>query len=130
MLPISPDRHTITDSGVLHWAQSVYRALNKALSLGEPIGQNAALVYNQFTQDNTNGVLIRIGAAGGTEVYNWPAPNVGIAINHGLQRQPIGFITCDIDAGGIIYRTVSPPTADTIVLACTSGVANATVYIF
>lgn len=127
MIPIDPQRNLIEDRGILHWAQSVYRAMFAGLSLGQPDGTNAAGVYNKFKQDNMNGVLIRIGAG---ETYDWPAANVGIPINHGLLRQPIGFIVCDIDASGSIYRSSTPPTADTIVLACTNATANATVYIF
>lgn len=115
--------------GPLRHAQSVFKVLNAGIQLAQPTGQNAAGIYNKFEPDNGNGVMIRIGAIGGAETYNWTGNNVGLAINHGLHKQPIGFIVCDIDAAANVYRTVTP-TADTITLAITNDLANVTVYIF
>src|SRR5271167_3653094 len=93
---------------VLRWAQSVYKALNGALSFGNPTTQASSGVYNKFTQDNFGCVLLYIGASGSGSTLSWVASNTGQAINHGLQRQPVGFIpvykskTCDI------YSTATP----------------------
>ena len=126
----NPDHTLIKDRGILRWAQSVAKAITTGLSFGQPTGTNVAGIYNAFMQDNLDGVLIRIGAFGGSEIYNWPGSNIGLAINHGLQRQPIGFLVCDLDAAATIYRTVTPPTPDLITLAITVSTTNATVYIF
>lgn len=118
-----------TPQGILRQAQSVYKVLQNGLADAQPTGQDAAGVFNQFEQDNGNGVMLRIGAAGSEEKIQWVTVDVGVVINHGLHRQPIGFYLADKDANCDVYRTV-PPDANTITLACTNVDASVTVYIF
>jgi hypothetical protein len=114
----------------LQWAQTVHTVLNGGVSLGVPTSKNLAGVYNNFNQDTSDGVLIRIGASGTTEQkYTWTASNVGVVINHELQRQPIGFHVVDSDKDVRIYRTTTPNT-NQITLAPTDATANVTLYIF
>ena len=118
-----------TIANVLRWAQSVYKALNGALTFGNPTKQDANGVYNAFTSDNSSCVLLYIGANGSGATLSWLASNTGQAINHGLLRQPIGFIpiykskTCDI------YSTATP-TTNNITLAITDDTAMTIVMVF
>jgi hypothetical protein len=112
------------------WTQSVDEVLNGGVTLGVPIGKNNAGVFNEFSPDTSNGVLIRVGANGTTEQkYIWGAIGTGIAINHGLQRQPIGFKIVDKDKTVDVWRTVTP-TINTITLAPSDNTVNVTLYIF
>jgi hypothetical protein len=120
----------------MEWAISVHQILNGGISLGQAISKDSNGVYNEFNQDNSTGVLLRIGPSGGTEQkYNWTTSNTGIAINHNLvdlskkPRQPIGFHVVDSDKQVSVYRTATP-TDTTINLAPTDATATVTVYIF
>jgi len=130
MQAINPSQSNFNKpEGALRNAQSVYKALNGGVALAQPAGTDASGVYNSFVPDNGNGVMIRVGGSGSTEPVKWAGSNVPLAINHGLQRQPIGFIVCDKDATCDVYRTAVPDT-NTITLACTVGTVNTTIYIF
>lgn len=128
--------HQVTNE-MRTWVQSVHKILNGAVDMGVPIKQAPAggvngKVYTQFQQGNSSGVLIRVAANGvsGTGApYNWAGINVGIAIIHGLLRQPIGFKVVDKDKTVDVYRTAAPTTT-TITLAPTDNTASVTVYIF
>jgi hypothetical protein len=114
----------------LQWSQTVHQVLNGGVTLGLPTSKNQAGVYNEFTQDTSDGVLIRIGAAGTTEQkYLWTTPGTGVVINHGLQRQPIGFKIVDKDKTVDVWRT-AVPDKDTIILAPSDSTVNVTLYIF
>jgi len=120
----------------LEWALSVHQTLNGQISMGTPTSKDSSGVYNEFSQDNCTGILIRIGPSGGTEQkYNWTTSGVGIPINHGLvdqnhnPRQPIGFHVVDSDKQVSVYRTVAPDTTQ-ITLAPSDATATVTVYIF
>ena len=112
----------------MRWTQSVYKTLNAGVDMGVPLSQNTAGVYNKFQQGNSSGILLRIGATGGSESYNWPASG-SLVINHGLGRQPIGFKIVDKDKTVDVFRTAAP-TVQTITLQPTDHTANVTVYIF
>ena len=115
--------------GALRNAQSVYKVLTAGVALAQPTGTDATGVYNSFEQDNGNGVMLRVGGSASSEPLKWAGSNVTLVINHGLQRQPIGFWVCDKDKTCDVYRT-AVPNSDTISLACTDGTANTTIYIF
>lgn len=114
---------------VLRWAQSVFKALNAGLTFSSPKTQDANGVWNTFVQDNFNGVILYVGAAGSGAPVAWVTSNAGKSINHGLHRQPVGFIpiyktkTCDV------YSTATP-SANLITLACTDASAQVTLFIF
>lgn len=124
---------------VLGWAQSIHQVVNGGVDMGTPAGARVpasgginAGVYTQFNQGNSTGVLIRIAANGVSNTgasYNWAGVNVGVAIKHGLGRQPIGFHTVDADKDVRLYRTAAPD-ATQITLAPTDNTASVTVYIF
>lgn len=127
---INPTQNnTGTFAQILRWAQSVYKALTHSIAFAQPSGQAAGGVYNAFTQDNVDCVLLYIGALGSGATITWAASNTGQAINHGLLRQPIGFIvvykskTCDV------YSTATP-TVNNITLAITDDSAQTTIMVF
>jgi hypothetical protein len=142
MKPFDPNAfaHELPD---LHrqFVQSVNQVLNKNVDMGTPTGNTPtnvgtyginAGVYNQFQQGNGSGVLIRIaahGLAGSGASYNWAGAGVGIVLNHGLLRQPIGFKIVDKDKAVDVYRTAAPDQ-NQITLACTDITASVTVYVF
>lgn len=131
---INPSRSTFSNlSGALRHAQSVYKALTGGLELATPMGTDSSGIYNQFTQANHNGVMIRIYAHGTpNQSLTWPlAANTPLVINHGLLKQPLGFHITDIDAAAKVYR-VSGATLDmnNISLATDTPSVNATVFIF
>jgi len=113
----------------LKWAQSVDKTLSAGVDMGVPIGQDPTGVYNAFEQGNSNGTLIRIGATASTEAIKWSGIGVGIVIQHGLDRQPIGFKIVDKDKSVDVFRT-AVPTDTTITLAPTDNTASVTVYVF
>ena len=131
MKPVNPQNLTQSlPTEVQKWAISIHKALVGGIALASPTSKDTSGVYNEFSQDNGNGVMIRIGANGTSEQqYVWAASNAGIVINHGLLRQPVGFHVVDIDKNATIYRTTTPD-ANQITLAPTDNTANATVYIF
>lgn len=120
------------------WLQSVQQVLTGNVDMGTPTGNapstagvNAG-VYTQFEQGNSSGILVRIAATGvsGTGApYNWNGAGASITINHGLNRQPIGFHVVDMDKAVQVYRT-EPPTTENIILAPSDDTASVTVYIF
>ena len=115
---------------LIQWAQTVYTALNGGISFGVPTSKDSTGVWNEFNQDTSDGVLIRIGASGTTEQANvWTTSGTGIIINHGLQRQPIGFIVCDKDKTVDVWRTTTPDQ-NQITLAPSDATANVLIYIF
>lgn len=118
-----------TFAQVLRWAQSVYKALQGGLSFGQPNGQAASGVYNTFTQDNFDGILMYIGALGSGATNVWAATNTGQAFNHGLQRQPIGFLVVYKDKTCDVYSTATP-TTNLITLAITDDTANTIILVF
>lgn len=127
---INPSQSVIkTSGGLLRHLQSIYKAMNGALAEAQPIGQDSAGVYNKFQQDNSNGVMIRIGATDSNEAIKWNQGSAFTAVNHGLQRQPIGFKVYDKDKPCDVFRT-NTPTSDIINLTCTDPTANTTIYIF
>jgi hypothetical protein len=130
MQPINPTQNnTNTFKQVLRWAQSVFKVLAGAVAIAQPAGQASGGVYNAFNKDNVDCVLLYIGAHGSGASIVWNANNTGQAINHGLLRQPIGFIvvyktkTCDV------YSTATP-TSDNITLAITDDTATTIVMVF
>jgi len=114
---------------VLRWAQSVYKAMTGGLSFGQPSGQAAGGVYNAFTPDNFNNVILYIGANGSGSTLSWTASNTGQAFNHGLQRQPIGFLTLYKNKTCDIYSTATP-TTNNITLAVTDDTATTIIMVF
>lgn len=128
---INPTKDNLsTIAQILRWAQSVYKCLNKGVSIAQPAGsQDSAGRFNTFNQDNLDCVLLYIGAAGSGANLVWNANNVAQQFNHGLLRQPIGsFVvyktkTCDV------YNTATP-TANTISLANTDSTATTIVVVF
>ena len=120
------------------WVQNIQQVLTGNVDIGTAVGSapisagvNAG-VYTQFKQGNGSGILIRVAASGITNTgapYTWAGVGVGVAINHGLQRQPIGFHVVDQDNAIQVYRT-APPTDQTITLAPSDDTVSVTVYIF
>ena len=127
---------------VYKWAESLHKAVNGGISLGEPVSKNPQGFYNEFDGGNSNGVLVRVGPSGGTEKYNWTTSNTPIVIQHGLvdsnrqPRQPIGYKIVDTQWGGTgavphVYQSATtPPTTSTITVAPNNAAAGHLLYIF
>lgn len=123
------------------FVQSVNNVLNSNVDMGTPQGNTPtdkvtyginAGVFSQFKQGNGSGVLVRVAANGviGTgAAYNWGTTGVGVVINHGLLRQPIGFHVVDADKQVQVYRTTAPDS-NQITLASTDNSASVTMYVF
>jgi len=138
-LPYDPNTFAHTLPTVhRQWLQSAQEVFQGHVDMGTIVGNapttagiNAG-VATQFAKGNGSGILIRIAANGVTDTgapYNWSASNTGIVINHGLQRQPIGYHVVDMDKVVQVYRTAAPDT-QTITLAPSDNTASVTVYIF
>jgi hypothetical protein len=114
----------------LQWVQSVHKEINGGLDIGRPVSKDSTGTWSTFNQGNGNGVLIRVGAAGTSNGrYNWTAANVGVVINHGLNRQPVGYHVVDMDKMVTVFRTVVADAIQ-ITLAPSDATVNVTVYIF
>lgn len=115
---------------LLQWAQTLHLTLNGGITHGTPTSKDSTGNYNKFEKDNMDGVLIRIGASGTVDNENaWTTTGVGIAVNHGLLRQPVGCHLVSSDKALSIWQ---PVLADinTITLAPSDATAYATVYVF
>lgn len=118
------------------WVQSLHKTLNGNMDIGVPLKQNPVAginknVYTQFDKGNGSGILIRIAAHGVTGTgakYNWPAVG-SLVINHGLDRQPIGFRIEDCDKDVRVFRTASPNSVQ-ITIQPTDVTASVTLYIY
>lgn len=110
---------------------SVNKVLLGNVSMGNPIGFDTSGQPSQFTQDNTDGVMIRVGANANPNSL----PNFWVSgptlITHNLGRVPIGYYitrknkTCDVFDG-----TVASWSLTKISLQITDITADTTVYIF
>jgi hypothetical protein len=129
MQPINPQhmQAKITPEH-LRWAQSVHDTLSGGVDMGVPTGKNSAGVYNTFDTGNSSGVLIRIGSNSSTEATKWDSTGA-VTVNHGLNRQPIGFKLVDKDGTVDVWRTAVPTTTQ-IALKASLNSVNVTVYIF
>ena len=120
----------------MRWAQSMHQVINGGISFGNPTGKDSTGNYSEFSQDNTNGVLIRVGASGSTGTkYKWTTSNTPIAINHGLvdlagnPRQPIGVHVVNKNKTVDVYMPTTPSTTVAEV-APTDATASVTLYFF
>jgi hypothetical protein len=113
----------------LRWAQSVHQTLNGNVDMGIPTGKDATGNWSEFGQGNSSGVLIRIGAASSTQANKWTTTGTAIAVNHGLQRQPIGVHLVNSDKQLQVWQPTTA-TATYIYLAPSDATVNATVYVF
>jgi hypothetical protein len=112
------------------WAESVHSALNGGLDHGIPQNKDSTGNYNTFAQGNLNGVLIRVGASGSTDnKYSWTTSGTGVAINHGLKRQPVGAYLVASNKLLVIWETVTPDQ-NNITIAPSDATAYATIFIF
>lgn len=131
MKPTNPTNQGVhTAAGQLRQAKSVFKVLNGGLSYGVPTGtKDSTGCFSEFQNDNIDNVIIRIGANGSQNgSYQFDAGG-NVSINHGLQRQPIGFKILDKDQSCDIHRTATPDS-NFIKLQCTVINANVTVEIF
>jgi hypothetical protein len=129
MQAINPSQSFINNpKGLLRHLQSVFKVLNAGIAEAQPTGTDKTGVYNKFSADNGNGVMLRIGANNSSEPIRWSSPGSPTVVNHGLGRQPIGFRIYDKDKTCDVFRT-GTPTSNTISLTCTDPSANCTVYI-
>lgn len=115
---------------ILRWAQSVYTNLNAGLTLALGNKSDSSGVYNTFNRTNGDGIMIRVGAAAGSEPIKWDAGTSTAAISVAtLGRKPTGWIICDIDKPASVYRSAAPTTT-TLTLHTSDNTCSITVWIF
>lgn len=123
-------------TATMRWAQSLHKIVNGGVDMGVPTQKDNTGNYNTFTQGNTSGVLIRIGAHGSSgNAITWGVVATAIPIQHGLvdsknqPRQPVGVHLVNSDKDLRVWMPTAPNTVD-IFLAPSDATANATVYVF
>lgn len=126
---INPQLGSLTNfTKVTQWAQSVYRTLNRGISLALGKNSDSSGVFNTFDITNGDGIMVRIGATGSSEPITWDgSAQATIALL--LGRKPTGWILCDIDKSATIWRTV-PPTPTQLILQTSDVTCSITVWIF
>jgi hypothetical protein len=128
MIPRNPG--DLLDPDLQH--KSVFRVLRANISIGQADTFDSAGNPATFTQDNGDGIMIRVGSnANPFGLSNsWAGTNVNTTIVHNLGRVPIGyFITkktgaCDVYDGSIVA------TKSNITLKTTDGTQDTVIYIF
>lgn len=128
--PINPSTSNMnTFANVLRWAQSVYKTLTGGISFALGNGSDTNNVFNTFDITNGDGIMVRVGAAGGTEHYQWDGSSqVDIDVST-LGRKPTGWILCDVDKSCNIWRYAAPTTTD-LFLQTSDSTCSITVWIF
>lgn len=123
-------------SALLKWAQSIHKTINGSIDQGVPNGKDSTGNYNSFSDGNSSGVLIRIGASGTSDnKYSWTTSNTPITINHGLfdsqgqPRQPIGVRLESSTKALSVYQPTTATTTE-IFLSPTDATSYATVYVY
>lgn len=129
--PINPTAEKFkAPHNVLRWAQSIYTSLNAGLTMATGRGSDANGVFNTFDRANGDGIMVRVGAAAGTEPIKWNAGTSQAAINiQTLGRKPTGWWVCDIDTACYVFRAL-PPTTTTLTLQTSNTACSITVWIF
>ncbi len=120
----------------LRWAQSLHKAVNGGLDMGQPTSKDSSGNYNAFQNPNMNGVLVRISPSGGIDNPNaWSTSNTAIKINHGLvdsngsPRQPVGVHLVNSNKALSIYQPTTPDETYAYV-APSDATSYATLWIF
>lgn len=121
---------SITDP--LEHSKSFYKTLRANVSMGAAQDYASDGTPATFTQDNTDGVMIRVGSNTNplSLVNFWSGSNTDTTVIHNLQRVPIGYYvtkksdSCDVYDGTVIADD------STITLKNTNGSADTIVYIF
>jgi len=112
---------------------SFAKVLAGNVSIGSPASYDSAGNPATFTQDNGDGILIRVGTFTNpfSLANSWAGNTIDTTITHNLGRVPIGYyvtkktVSCDVYDGSI------SPTTSTITLRNTNGINGDTiVYIF
>lgn len=128
MRPSNPGEGT--DDLLQH--KSVYKTLRANISMGSAVTFDSSGNPATFNQDNTTGVMIRVGAnANPFGLANfWSGSNTNTTVTHNLGRVPIGYYitkktgTCDV------YDGTTAATKSAITLKCTDGTQDTIIYIF
>lgn len=129
MKPINPTPQYVQNpSGVLRIFQSFFRCLTNGIMLATGNKQDSNGNYISFALDNGDGIMFRVGASSSSLPNKWNGSSE-VVLNHNLQRQPIGFILCDLDANAVIWRAANS-TQTQMTLKTSNSACNATVYIF
>lgn len=115
-----------------HLANSVYKTLRGNVSMGSALDYDAVGQPASFTQDNTDGVMIRVGSSGNPfSLPNfWAGSNVDTTIDHNLGRVPIGYYVTKKDRTCDVYDGTLVATEQEITLKNTDGNADTVIYIF
>jgi hypothetical protein len=110
---------------------SFNNVLNGNVSIGSPLTYDSAGVPATFSQDNGDGILIRVASVANPEglPQAWAGNNVSTTITHNLGRVPIGYYVTKKTGPCDVYDGSSTPTSSAITLCCTTGV-DTVIYIF
>jgi hypothetical protein len=127
--PINPQAGVFNSTNkILRWAQSVYKALSGGIIFATGRGSDSNGVFNTFDNASGDGIMVRVGATGGTEPTQWNGSSQAtIALL--LGRKPTGWILCDIDKAANIFR-VGAPTTTSLTLQTSDATCSITVWIF
>lgn len=132
MQPIKPG--ALLDNQIQHI--SVAKVLSANVAIGQVATYDSTGTPATFSQDNGNGIMIRVAAGTNPEALPnaWVADNVDTVITHNLGRVPIGYYvckktaSCDVYDGSVGY---SAWTVSTITLRNTVGnTVDTVLYIF
>ena len=130
-IPINPTTVKFNAvQNIVRWAQSIYNCLNAGITLAQGRGSDSSGVYNTFTRTNGDGIMVRIGAAAGTEPIKWNGTTSDASITISLLgRKPTGWIICDVDKACTIFRS-GPMGTTTLTLRTSDITCSATVWVF
>lgn len=128
-----PQNPAIADDDNNHQVlKSVYKTLRANISFGSAETYASDGSIATYSQDNTDGQLIRVAENAnplGLSSF-WSGSNIDTTINHNLGRIPVGYTivsktkTCDVYTGTIVA------TEQTITLKNTDGTTDTVLYIF
>lgn len=126
MKPIAPNAQI----SVMQVLQSMYRTFAGNIGFGSVATYDGIGVPLNYTTDNTNGNMIRVGNATSTIPQKWTTPTSDTIINHSLGRIPVGYIVFRKSGPIDVYTGTVPWTETTICLQATVNTVDTHIYIF
>lgn len=120
-------------SDVIDLHKSVYKTLRGNISQGQISATASDGTPAVFTQDNTDGILVRVASLAnplGLSTF-WAGDNLNTIIPHNLGRIPIGYYVTKKSEACDVYDGTVVADDQNITLKCTLGsTADTIIYIF
>jgi len=129
MKPVQPSAQT----SVSVQNTSVAKVLNANVSIGSTASYDSAGNPATFSQDNGDGIMIRVGSQGNPLglPQAWTGNNVNTTITHNLGRVPIGYYVTKKTGSCDVFDGTVAATDSTITLQCSAGsTIDTIIYIF